>query len=335
MKLIGRTRVQENGYDVAQLRVSIVKLSGELITHRDTERNGTFECDLGALEERRVRILVNAPGTFEATSRIHEEEVVLSDDLTSATIDIPSTALERAGVPSSLKWSIAEIQFSSGQQVPLSPASLTLIVGPNSAGKTKALRDIATACSWNTFAERNVVRSLRMEPARPEQWMIQNWVRERYPLRHEGNRVFAEFGSHSLHADGVAYAEDTSAFLIYLLGIEERLAFSRPHPLGHIENAPANMIDHVLRSDTLCERISDETRRAFGVGLLPDFGPTIGFRLGERAHLPATGDRASGEHRRALSLIQSCLSTSPRRFCIHPRRGRSVANSQNPVVIAK
>ncbi len=73
--------------------------------------------------------------------------------------------------------------------------------------------------------------------------------------------VYAEFAQRSIHVDGFTYSAETCAFLVYVLGIEDRLQFSRYQPFGAIDSQPTNMIDYVFRADALALGLTDHRRR--------------------------------------------------------------------------
>lgn len=303
MKLLGRVRVAENKYGVSAALITIRHENGSLVAQVASERNGTFEADLGSDTLRRVRVSINAPGTQGLDFCAHERDVELTSTPTRLDIDVPAVDFERVGVPTSFRWSVRKLHFSGGQEIELVSNSLTLIVGANNSGKTRALRDIETSCSWQLRTQRAVVTSLEAEPDKPAQWIISNWLRDAYPLRNNGGSEVVEFGPAAIQPDSVGHFAEVSTFLVYLLDIEKRHQFSKPHPMHPIAAAPANMIDHVIRNDVICERLSLEIMQAFNIGLLPEIGPNVGFRIGIRSQLPNSEDRGSGVYRRALAEL--------------------------------
>ncbi|MEX2519983.1 MAG: AAA family ATPase [Paracoccaceae bacterium] len=181
---------------------------------------------------------------------------------------------------------ITKLSFSGGDTIVLGANDKVLLVGPNNAGKSQALRDIQSCIRDRGEQEPlMVIRSVEFERSGTAEDVGQ-FMSERYE-KHQGH--FQVFG-HSVHASSVKeywqleqpLRELTSAFVRHV-GAEDRLKITHLADSKDPDH-PSTAPQHFLHQDeSLLREISRVFREAFRVDLFIDYvgGSKIPFHVGQ------------------------------------------------------
>jgi hypothetical protein len=82
-------------------------------------------------------------------------------------------------------WGIQSLTFSNGSEVQLEPSSVTLLIGPNSSGKSLALRNI------QQFVQRSGITTAAVPGLQVfregDPTAFTRWLKSHYPLRRIGS----------------------------------------------------------------------------------------------------------------------------------------------------
>jgi ABC-type cobalamin/Fe3+-siderophores transport system ATPase subunit len=92
-----------------------------------------------------------------------------------------------------MKFSIDNLEFSSGDKIELENGSLTILIGPNSAGKSTALREIQTCLQGNAGVQVVKSSSITKEGTKED---FEKWLFKNYPSRTNsaGSMVYSTKG---------------------------------------------------------------------------------------------------------------------------------------------
>lgn len=199
---------------------------------------------------------------------------------------------------------ISNLTFSDGSDVPISPNDVVLVVGPNNAGKSAALRAIRDKLQ-NAAHKSPVLQSLQIQRTGSleefSSWLL-GWTVRQMESPPE-NPIYQALG-HALH-QSQAHSEWQRAdhvlgglarWFCHLLSADERLQICNPP--GNIALArdnPSHPIHFLLRDDKLESRLSSKFRKAFGVDLVVhrNAGNQVPLHIGERPTPTADEDRVS------------------------------------------
>jgi energy-coupling factor transporter ATP-binding protein EcfA2 len=206
---------------------------------------------------------------------------------------------------------MASIEFSGGEVVALEPGSVLVLIGPNSSGKSTALRDI---------------QSYLMDPRKPTLVVksvapfrtgsaeaFASWLRESYGSRLvDGRRVFYTKGAR-VEENNLAQMWERSAalsgaqpFLLHLLDTGGRLTLAnRTQAIGVPQEQPQAYI-HLLQSDeAVLNAVTQEVNAAFGVDLIINWGGggNVWFHVGAEPQRTLERDRVSSEYLTELSSL--------------------------------
>jgi hypothetical protein len=200
--------------------------------------------------------------------------------------------------------SVSDLTFSDGTQVPVDAHDVVLIVGPNNAGKSAALRAIRDKLH-NAAHPSHVVQNVKIRRTGTLQefsdWLLGWTVRQ--VESPPDNPVFQALG-HALHQNQ-AHSEwnrtdhmlgGLARWFCHLLSADERLQICNPP--GNIALArdnPSHPIHFLLRDDKLELRLSTKFRKAFGADLIVhrNAGSHVPVHVGERPTPLPEEDRVS------------------------------------------
>jgi hypothetical protein len=182
----------------------------------------------------------------------------------------------------SISFSIESLTFSGGDTISLDADQILVIVGPNNAGKSRAIRELKIL-TYASSATRVVTKiGLRVVGTKldVDEWRERNLQEvpsamdaERYLGRSYGG--IAGEVSQVLDLDkwpGVT-TRKMSDQLCLLSSAEERLQLSKPAKSHDLFTQRAEHPVHLLQRDpALLARVSECVRRAFRVDLIPNWG---------------------------------------------------------------
>jgi hypothetical protein len=207
--------------------------------------------------------------------------------------------------PTSPRVAITSLTFSDDTKVSFSQDDVVLVVGPNNAGKSAALRAIRDKLQGEAFSP--VLQALEIQrigsPETLSSWLVGWTVRQSgSPV---GDPVFQALGqsvqqSTASHfwqrGDHVLGA--LSRWFCHFLSADERLRISNPPGnIALLHADPIHPIHFLQRDDELEFRLSAKFRKAFGIDLIVhrNAGNQVPLHVGARP-IPGPGkDRVSKE----------------------------------------
>jgi ABC-type branched-subunit amino acid transport system ATPase component len=209
---------------------------------------------------------------------------------------------------------IGSLTFSDGQTIELGRSDIVVLVGPNNAGKSQALRDIvqkvASAGSIGV-----VVNDLTVNQTGSTEDVI-HWL-EQYAFSQgqsaPDQTVFYRMGV-GLHISAArAYwpntgggLRDIAPMFVHSLTTEERLTAANPAPnIALLTQPRTHPIHYMQADDTIETRISGHFRKAFGQDLIVhrNAGNEVPLYCGERPEMLEGEDRVSLSYLRRLEEL--------------------------------
>lgn len=213
------------------------------------------------------------------------------------------------------KWGIDNLVFSGGEKVAIHPASILILIGPNSSGKTTVLKDIDTLLSRGE--DQPVKAILDIETfleGDADQFL--SWFQDSYPSTLKGsNRFFLtkglSFGEQNFaavweHLISKNRSYPIFKFLCHKLDTESRLRLGNPTSSRNIyEQHPEEYIHITQLDERLMEQISAEVRKAFGKSLIINWagGNGVWFHVGDEPERNRERDRVSAEYIKELNQL--------------------------------
>jgi len=209
--------------------------------------------------------------------------------------------------------SIESVNFSDGTTLNLAGDDIVVIVGPNNAGKSAALRGIRDKLQSrrNSNPVIGAITITKHGTSHDVREWLDRWATQ--TSSSPGDHVLSALGEHISHSQ-VAYHWETEAdsvlelrrFFCHLISGEERLTAANPAPniaLGH--DPASHPIHFLLRDDSIEKRLSDQFREAFGVDLIVhrNAGSRVPLYTGERPTLAPGEDRVSIGYVRRLEEL--------------------------------
>jgi energy-coupling factor transporter ATP-binding protein EcfA2 len=201
-------------------------------------------------------------------------------------------------------WRVALIEFSGGDAVELDSGSVLVLIGPNSSGKSTALREIQ-GLLIDSGTRTVVIRAVGPHSDGDHE-SFRAWLRRSYRARTtNGRRVFHTKGG-NLEENGIEgmwargpMLSGAQAFLVHRLDTESRLVLAnRTGAISVHQDQPQAYI-HVLQSDeTILHAVTREVRAAFGVDLIINWGGAgnVWFHVGDEPQRSTERDRVSSDY---------------------------------------
>ena len=210
-------------------------------------------------------------------------------------------------------WRINSLAFSGGEIVTLEPGSVCLLIGPNSSGKSAALRNLHAHLTGATGPHAVIQQATVVRSGTRDDFRV--WFEENYPTRRfqGGQEVFttrpgAAIPTSSLE-DYWAQSELMPGlwqFLSLSLDTASRTTIANYGPAIDVWNAPPTLFVHSLQTNAELEaKVSNEMQAAFGRQLVIDWSatPQVGFRVGQAPERTLEHDRVSEAYSAALQLL--------------------------------
>ena len=206
-----------------------------------------------------------------------------------------------------------KLTFSDGTTLALDKSDIVLLVGPNNAGKSAALRAVRDKLNQPSNTS-PVVSSLSVaREGAPEDLL--GWIGS-FARQHESSPtdpIFQAFGigihisqAKNLWQGGGQSLGGLSRFFCHLVTADERLQAANPaQNIAIVREAPTNPIHYLLRDDGLELKLSGQFKKAFGVDLVVhrNAGSQIPLHTGQRP-VPGHGqDRVSIEYIKQIEML--------------------------------
>ncbi|MCZ6654443.1 MAG: AAA family ATPase [Planctomycetota bacterium] len=179
-----------------------------------------------------------------------------------------------------LTFSVSSIEISGGQEIPLSPDDLLVVVGPNNSGKSSLLREIKRYARDHTSGPvvNSVAFSGQGDPGELQAWFAQNTWQSSTDVAHRRYHWF----NANVPVNGIpglwqqreqgcigALAE----FFCSLLDTEERLKVGNPiGSFALLREPPKHPIHALYSRDELEKKASKYFHEAFGQDLIVNRG---------------------------------------------------------------
>jgi hypothetical protein len=192
---------------------------------------------------------------------------------------------------------IGSLVFSDGSSVEFRKDDFILVVGPNNAGKSAALRAIRDRLfsNNNSLVIKEVVLGKEGDGASVSEWLRRSY-RPNDPLA--SDPVYSSHG-HGVHMSQVpslwsklATLGGLARFFCHLLTADERLGAANPaQSIAIAREPPSHPAHYLLRDDALELRLSKQFEKAFGAELVLNRmgGSQIPLHVGKRP-TPKPGD---------------------------------------------
>jgi AAA domain, putative AbiEii toxin, Type IV TA system len=208
---------------------------------------------------------------------------------------------------------ITSLMFSDGTQVPIAANDVVLVVGPNNAGKSAALRAIRDKLQ-DASAGSPVLRSVEFLKV-GDVAELMDWISKptSSPKNLSPSNPAIQAYGHVIHQSQARHEWQRGDHLggltrwfCHLLSADERLQMCNPPPnISLTQEGPSHPIHVLQRDDTLEHRISLKFRRAFGVDLVVhrNAGNVVPLHVGERPTPNAGQDRVSRGYVEAIEEL--------------------------------
>jgi energy-coupling factor transporter ATP-binding protein EcfA2 len=225
---------------------------------------------------------------------------------------------EEAQNPSDLlrpRLSFETISFSDGTELTLDEDDIVVLVGPNNAGKSAALRELET---WVARSQPGLVikgaRMRKVGTADDLKAYLDTYAQKSGVGTdlHYGGIGYNIHNMHLNYFDQPADRHPVASFFAKRLRTESRITDSNPAPGLALFQAPPTHPIHILLMDPdLSKAISDKFRHAFGTDLTPfrAGGTKYPLYVGEKPAVPFGKDELSKEFIEALQGSNVMLET--------------------------
>lgn len=191
-------------------------------------------------------------------------------------------------------YKLTRISLNNGEEI--RPGNLTVIIGPNNAGKSRTLKDIAQQTTKRTPLPSVIVKDVEWNTPHNLQELRETYSLERYqdenanwmfrtlaPELYEERQVNASFWSHweqnpqSL-SNKIEFAENFGVAMVAFITTEYRLQLVKEAPSSAHERQEANLLQTLYNAGSYLENdIQELVKRSFGKEIKLDF--TVPQRL--------------------------------------------------------
>lgn len=202
------------------------------------------------------------------------------------------------------KFKIESLEFNSGDIIEIEENSLTILIGPNSAGKSTALREIYSSLQNQTNRLLIKTSKINKEGTAKD---FENWLEKSYPHKTSQNRKIFFTKHQEIIASEVAASwnniDRSFHFLSSYLDTRSRLSIANTKKaINPFLQTPTEFI-HILQSnEKLAKEISDEIKESFENEIIINWGGAgnVWFNVGKE---PKGENKVSEEYLRELNKL--------------------------------
>jgi predicted ATPase len=213
---------------------------------------------------------------------------------------------------------ITSVTFSDDNTVSLSENDIVVFVGPNNAGKSRALQDIIQKAR-DKKNEGIVIKDIEMSMAGTQDDLVDWLLRSsRKSSQDPSNPVYTRLGASVNELQARAWWQNSSggfhqlaSFFVYHLTTENRLTAANPAPNIALARAPrTNPIHYLQVDDSLESKISGYFNEAFGHDLIVHrcAGNEVPLHCGKKPTPQQDEDRVSLGYLRELEKLPTLHS---------------------------
>lgn len=173
---------------------------------------------------------------------------------------------------------VRQLSLNDGTDVALPQSGVVLVVGPNNAGKSQALRDISKLIRGGPSERGVVVQTAQIEFLGSGEELLETIEANRSVIRSTGEPDRVKLGESGRHVLSNASSWWTSAargtvaaYFVLSADTESRLLASRPaRSLNLYESDPEHPIHHLYVNRDVEARLDNISREAFSQGIILD-----------------------------------------------------------------
>lgn len=205
---------------------------------------------------------------------------------------------------------VKKLRFSDGNVVPIPDDGMVLLVGPNNAGKSRALKDVmgfARAPQHVGLSLSSVDYEKRLDGN------ILEWVNNTIPrIIRNGKKLFQVEGWGEVTGYDITTQWNeqnlsvlTSLLVLHADGMSRLTAGDSQWRPDFSSEVPIHPVQHAHLSSDIEDEIDRESMVAFGLGVTVDRygGSVVSLRLGERPDFEHTYGSPSGRYVAALKAL--------------------------------
>ncbi|MFH1653523.1 MAG: AAA family ATPase [Pseudomonadota bacterium] len=150
------------------------------------------------------------------------------------------------------KYAIDRLTFSNGTEIEIAEDSLILIVGPNSSGKSSALRDIAKDIRRDAVSDNKVIKNVSTHKDGTEKGFA-TWIDNNFPLRNINGEDVYYIDKNVIQKNKVASyfnsLENITDFLLRALYTKDRLFIADSKRRFDLNRGKPQEFIHMLQLD--------------------------------------------------------------------------------------
>jgi hypothetical protein len=205
---------------------------------------------------------------------------------------------------------VTRATFSDGTSVPMSEEGTVLLVGPNNAGKSQALKDLIGQIRDTQFLGRALTS---IELAKETDQPIEDWAEESLAkLLRDGVWRYQVPGWGEVHTSDIVgqwnqtrLAALTGAFVLHADGTTRLTAGDSQASLDFSVSMATHPVQRAYLESDLAQAMDDESRSAFGVGVAVDRygGAVISLRIGDCPPFTHQQGRPTEQYLRGLKAL--------------------------------
>ena len=205
---------------------------------------------------------------------------------------------------------VSKIVFSGGQELPLRPNSLNILIGPNSSGKSTALKEISTLELGNQH-NKLVIKETHVQCNNADE--IGEWAESSFIIvsRPGDNTYIATKDNMKLVSTLGDFKPNQGygQYIHYLrnyLDTSKRLSTANNTAAIDLQrDSPKNYVHLMQLDDNLYKEISSLVNEAFGDDLIIDWsaGSTVLLKFGKEPERTKEHDRVSARYRNEITKL--------------------------------